>query len=83
MSSLKERNGGIGAFPPRGYSTFMTRVRRGEEKAKTAAYSLYLGLRLSSPLLSDSPIQFGIITVQGQILLLLLIKRLCCEAKGN
>lgn len=83
MSSLKERNGGIGAFPPHGYSTFITRVRRGEERAKTAAYSLYLGLCLSSPLMSDSPVQFGTIAVQGQILLLLLIKRLCYEAEGN
>lgn len=35
MSSLKERNGGIGAFPPRGYSTFMTELRdsnKGKEK---------------------------------------------------
>lgn len=37
-SSLKERNGRIGAFPPRGYSTFMTKrreERRGEERRST------------------------------------------------
>lgn len=33
VSSLKERNGRIGAFPPRGYSTFMTR-QRDREKIK-------------------------------------------------
>lgn len=31
VSSLKERNGRIGAFPPRGYSTFMTRQRDRKE----------------------------------------------------
>ena len=39
VSSLKERNGRIGAFPPRGYSTFMTKRRdegrRGEERRST------------------------------------------------
>ena len=40
VRSLKERNGRIGAFPPRGYSTFMTRQRdrkEGEEQ-KSACF---------------------------------------------
>lgn len=59
-SSLKKRNGGIGAFSPDGYSTFTTRERdreretSGGERAKVAAYSLWLRLYLSSTLLADS-----------------------------
>lgn len=37
VSSLKERNGRIGAFPPRGYSTFMTR-QRDREKIKDRVF---------------------------------------------
>lgn len=47
MSSLKERNGRIGAFSPCGYSTFMTRQTDKKREKNIYVHSLYLRLALA------------------------------------
>lgn len=42
MSSLKERNGRIGAFPPCGYSTFMTRQRDRKKKEEKWPFFFFM-----------------------------------------